>query len=130
MIAIILVSVNRLKPTDVPIDLTNAPTLRGGAEDDTRVLATLPRRLEELHITLPQFSPQGRYVVAILKSRSENTAIALASTTAVGTNAKVILILKMDLSAATPGRYYLATRREEQGQEAAAYYYPVLITGS
>lgn len=53
MIAVILVSVNRLKPTIVPIDLSNAPTLRGEAENDTRVLATLPKRLDELHITLP-----------------------------------------------------------------------------
>ena len=130
LIAVILVSVDRLKPTIVPIDLSNAPTLRGDAENDTRILARLPKRLDELHITLPRFSPQGRYVVALLKSRSENTAIALASATSAGTSARTILVLKMDLSATTPGRYYLATRREEQGQEEAAYYYPVLITGS
>jgi hypothetical protein len=130
LIAIIFVSVNRLRATIVPIDLTNAATLRGEAGDDSRVLATLPKKLDKLHITLPRFSPEGRYVVALLKSRSENTAIALGSATTAGTNAKVILILKMDLSVTTPGRYYLATRREEQGQEEAAYYYPVLITGS
>ncbi len=129
LIAVILVSVNRLKPTVVPIDLTNAPTLRGEAEDDARVLATMPKKLDELHVTLPLLSPPGQYVLAILKSRSENAAIALGSATAVGDGPKVTLVIKLDLSAAKPGRYYLATRREEQGQETAAYYFPVLISG-
>jgi hypothetical protein len=41
-----------------------------------------------------------------------------------------MLIVTLDLSAAKPGRYFLATRKEGQGQEDEAYYYPVLITGT
>jgi hypothetical protein len=67
-------------------------------------------------------------VFAILKSRSENAAIALGSATATGNDPRVTLVVTLDLSAATPGRYFLATRREEQDQEQAAYYYPVLIS--
>lgn len=114
----------------VAVDLTNAGPFRGQAEDDGHVLATLPRKLDELHITLPLFSPEGRYVAAILKSKSEGTAIVLGSATTAGTSPKLTLVVTLDLSTAKPGRYYLATRREEQGQEEAAYYYPVLITGS
>ncbi|MGA8597945.1 MAG: hypothetical protein WB676_24785 [Bryobacteraceae bacterium] len=129
LIAVIFISVNHLRATIVPIDLTNAPTYRGETQDDGPVLATLPKKLDELHVTLPLLSPPGQYVLAILKSRSENAAIALGSATAVGNGPKVTLVIKLDLSAAKPGRYYLATRREEQGQETAAYYYPVLIRG-
>lgn len=130
LIAIIVVSVNRFTATVVPIDLSKAAgAVRGESDDNGRVLAKLPRRLDELHVTLPLFSPPGRYVLAILKSRSENTAIALGSATGTGSGPKVTLVVKLDLSAANPGRYYLATRREEQGQETAAYYYPVLIGG-
>lgn len=129
LIAVVFVSVNHLRATIVPIDLTNAPTYRGEIQEDGPVLATLPQKLDELHVTLPLLSPPGQYVLAILKSRSEDAAIALGSATAVGNGPKVTLVIKLDLSAAKPGRYYLATRREEQGQETAAYYYPVLIRG-
>jgi hypothetical protein len=128
LIAAVFVSVNHLRATVVPIDLSKAVgAFRGQTEDDGRVLATLPRRLDELRVTLPLFSPPGRYVLAILKSRSESTAIALGSANANGSGPRVTLVVKLDLSAAKPGRYYLATRREEQGQEEAAYYYPILI---
>lgn len=120
---------NFRKSTVVPVDLSDAGTYRGGTADDSHPLATLPRKLDELHITLPKLSPPGRYVFAILKSRSESAAIALGSATATGKDARVTLVVTLDLSAATPGRYYLATRLEEQGQEQAAYYYPVLISG-
>lgn len=131
LITIAVILVNRVGGSRgravIAIDLTNAGPFRGQTEDAGRVLAKLPRKLDELHITLPLFSPQGRYVLAILKSRSENAAIALGSATATGKGAKITLVVTLDLSAAKPGRYYLATRREEQGQQEAAYYYPVLV---
>jgi hypothetical protein len=134
VVAILVFSNNRIKnlrrTTVVAVDLSNAGTFRGPVEDDGRVLATLPPKLDELHITLPRFSPQGRYVLAILKLRSEYAAIALGSATTSGSDAKIMLVVTLDLSVARPGRYFLATRREEQGQEDAAYYYPVLIAGS
>ena len=111
----------------VAINLTDAGTLRGESEDGGRVLAELPNRLDEIHLKLPRFSRQGRYVVAILQSRSQNAAIASGSAVAAGTDANPELILTLDLSAAKPGRYFLTTRLEEQGQQDAAYYYPVQI---
>ena len=113
----------------VPINLLNVGTSRGSESIDNGViLAKLPRRLDELRITLPRFSRGGRYIVGILKSKSENTAIALGSAIATTAQDKqtVILVLKLDLSTAESGRYFLATRFE-QGEEGAAYYYPVLI---
>ncbi len=135
LVMILVFSGNRIKnlrgAAIVPIDLNNAATFRGATEDDGgRVLATLPQRLDELDITLPKLSPEGRYILAILKSRTENTAIVLGSGSSKISNGKNMLIVTLDLSAAKPGRYFLATRKEEQGQEDEAYYYPVLITGT
>jgi hypothetical protein len=114
----------------IQLDLTNIGTYRG-TEDlfQDKVLARMPRKLVELHIALPRLSAPGRYIVAILKSRVEHTAIALGSADAVaaGTNLGPAAVLRLDLSAAAPGRYYLATRQEAEGQEGAAYYYPILI---
>jgi len=132
LIVIVVFSTGRIRSlrgtTAVAVDLSNASTFRSPTEDDSKVLATLPTKLDELHITLPKFSPKGSYVLAILKSRSESAAIAMGSATTTGTDAKATLIVTLDLSGAKPGRYFLATRREEQGQEAAAYYFPVLVT--
>ena len=133
ILVIVLFTANRVRGTAIiAVDLTNEGVVRGLGEDDTangRVLATLPRKLDELHVTLPLFSHPGRYVLAILKSRSESTAIALGSATTTGTDKKIAVVVTFDLSSAKPGRYYLGMRREEQGQEQAAYYYPVLISG-
>jgi hypothetical protein len=111
----------------VAVDLTEAGTFRGSGDDDEPVLAKLPKKLDELHIALPRFSRQGRYLVAILKSRTENAAIALGSAATAGKIERATLVVTLDLSSAKPGRYFLATRLEEQGQEEAAYYYPVVI---
>ncbi len=132
LIGILFFSTSRIRSlrgtTSVQVDLSKASTFRSPAEDDGKVLATLPTKLDELHITLPRFSLKGRYVFAILKSRSESAAIALGSASTTGTDVQATLVVTLDLSTAKPGRYFLATRREEQGQEDAAYYFPVLIT--
>ncbi len=112
----------------VAIDLTNAGTFRGETtQDDSRVFARLPSKLDEIHLTLPRLSREGRYIIAILRSKSEDGAVALGSAIASGREDNTSLVLKLDLSSTKPGRYYLATRMEEQGKQDAAYYYPVLI---
>jgi hypothetical protein len=111
----------------VALDLTSAGTVRGNAEHQGSAVAQLPRKLDEIHLKLPRFSSLGRYIVAILRSTSENTAIALGSANATGTEALVTLIVTLDLSEAKPGRYFLGTRVEDQGQQGNPNYYPVLI---
>jgi hypothetical protein len=61
----------------IQVDLTDVGTSRG-AEDPSAepILAHLPRRLVELHLTLPRLSPSGHYIIGILKSRSTTTAVA------------------------------------------------------
>jgi hypothetical protein len=113
----------------VPIDLTNTGISRGSTSlSSEQPLAVLPKAPDELRITLPRFSKSGNYMVGILKSKSEDAAIALGSAVAKQTTDTrgLILTLKLDLSAAESGRYYLATRLLAPGEDLA-YYYPVLV---
>jgi hypothetical protein len=110
----------------VPIDLTNVGTVRGSAQDEDPV-ARLPRKLDEIHLTLPRLSPLGRYVVAILESTSESTAVALGSANAKRTDLHATLVVTLDVSDARPGRYFLGIRFEKEGQQGAPNYYPLVI---
>lgn len=111
----------------VSVDLTNAGALRGGEQDGDMPVSTLPRKLDEIHLTLPRFSPLGRYAIAVLQSKSENAAVALGSANATGTEQRATLIVTLDLSEARAGKYYLGTRLLEQGQQSNPSYYAVLV---
>lgn len=112
----------------VAVDLTNAAAIRGANQKPDAPVAELPRKLDEIHLTLPRFSRIGRYVVAVLQSQSENAAIALGSAQATGTEEHPGVVVSLDLSEARPGRYFLGTRFVEQGQQGAPSYYPVTIS--
>src|SRR4051794_11806445 len=62
------------QPAAVTINLREAGVTRGVNQDRAPV-ARLPRQLDEIHVELPRFSLPGRYVVAILESQQENTAV-------------------------------------------------------
>jgi hypothetical protein len=114
----------------IPIDLFDVGPTRGAASlNSQKPIAELPRKLDELRITLPRFSPNARYIIGILKSPSENTAIALGSAMPIAGKDKtrLLIVLKLDLSNAEVGRYFLGTRLQQQGQETADFYYPVVI---
>ncbi|MFL6446233.1 MAG: hypothetical protein ACJ746_00805 [Bryobacteraceae bacterium] len=111
----------------VVVDLTAAGVTRGG-DHQQPLVARLPRQLDELHLTLPRFSPAGGYVVAILESRMENTAIALGSAPARAVGEQIVLVVTLDLSQVRPGQYLLGTRRDTNGHQEAPSYYPVLIS--
>ena len=112
----------------VSIDLSNSGAVRGAEPDGDTPVAQLPRKLDEIHLKLPTFSPHGRYVVAILESRMENAAVALGSAVTKGPEARPTIIITLDLSSAKPGRYYLETRFEEASQYGTLSYYPVLVS--
>jgi len=115
------------QPTAVMIDLTEADVTRGANQDRTAV-ARLPRQLDEIHIELPRLSPSGRYVVAILESQLENTAVALGSANTRAANGQLTLVVTLDLSEVRPGQYFLGTRRDDNGHQETPSYYPVLIS--
>jgi hypothetical protein len=57
---------------------------------------------DEIHLTLPRFSPVGRYAVAVLQSKSQSAAVALGSANATGTKQRATFIVIHDLSEPRP----------------------------
>jgi hypothetical protein len=108
----------------VTLDLYAIGTYRGGNENHSVNLPALPRRLDQVHVILPQFSEPGHYSVAILRSRSSESAVALGSGIALGSEKRAELTVRLDLTRAAPGKYWLGTRRDE---DQSVYYYPLRI---
>ena len=108
------------------VDLFNAGTVRG-EDDDANALkqVSLPAAIVQLSVTLPRFSESGRYEVLVSRDKSGNEVVAKGSGDAVANAGKVIVGVTLDLRAAKPGAYFLATVR---GSDNGMYYYPVQIS--
>jgi len=115
------------QPNAVTIDLREAGVTRG-ANQDRAPVARLPRQLNEIHVELPRLSLPGRYILAILESQLENTAVALGSANTRSENEQLTLVVTLDLSEVKPGQYFLGTRRDIDGHQEAPSYYPVLVS--
>lgn len=109
----------------ITLDLHNAKVLRGIDQGPTIKLPPLPRKIDDLHIILPMFSEPGAYTIAVLRSRDNASAIALASGIAKGNQKRMEITVRLDLRRARPGEYVLGTRHDSN---ELVYYYPVTIT--
>jgi hypothetical protein len=109
----------------ITVDLSEIEVLRGNPEDTPVQLPPLPRKLDEIHLILPKSVEPGSYTVAILRSQSTNSAIALSSANANANQGKIELTVRLDLSTAAPGQYFLGTRRNDN---QATSYFPVTVT--
>jgi hypothetical protein len=112
-------------PVNAQVDLFDAGTLRG-ADDGTNQLqeVALPAAIVHLSITLPRFSEDGRYEIMVSKDKAGRQVVAESSGDAKSTGGKVGVNVTLDLRAATPGAYFLATVR---GADNGMYYYPLKI---
>jgi hypothetical protein len=111
----------------ISIDLTNAGARRGSGEVDGEIVATLPRELTEVHLRLPQSMHPGHYIVAVLESKSDYRPVALASGIAKGTTSALELVVNLDLAEVPANQYFLGIRLDDNGQQDAPDYYPVMI---
>jgi hypothetical protein len=113
------------KPVTATVDLFNAGTVRG-QDDDANALKQvfLPAAIVQLSVTLPRFSESGRYEVLVSRDKLETEVVAKGSGDGVANAGKVIVAVTLDLRAAKPGAYFLATVR---GSDNGMYYYPVQI---
>jgi hypothetical protein len=113
------------QPVKANVDLFNAGTVRG-ADDDVNALkqVSLPAAIVQLSVTLPRFSEAGRYDVLVSIDKSGNEVVAKGSGDAVANAGKVMVDVTLDLHAAKPGAYFLATVR---GADNGMYYYPLQI---
>ena len=107
------------------IDLSKTSILRGGSNESQELhLPPISKRATELDIVLPPFSGTGHYAVAILRSKSDERALARSAGVATGTDARSDVRVAIDLSKLTPGDYLLATWHDA---DKALYYYPLRI---
>jgi hypothetical protein len=114
------------QPVTATVDLFNIGTLRG-ADDDTTPLqeVTLPAAIVHLSVVLPRFSETGSYKVNVSTDKTGSQVVASGTGYAIeGDGGKVSVNVSLDLRAAKPGAYFLATVR---GTDNGTYYYPLKI---
>lgn len=105
------------------IDLSGDGVSRSPAAETPASLFSLPRKLVDLDLLLPYYSPGGDYQITIVKDRNDKileTNHAEATAQGAHTQAR----LRVDLRYLPPGRYYLGTMRTG---ESATYFYPFTI---
>jgi hypothetical protein len=115
-----------VEPVNVSVDLFDSGTARGPSVEVTPLQETsLPSSIVNLALILPRFSDTGSYVVNVSKDKSGAQIVASGSGNAVMKDGgKVSLKVTLDLRAAQPGTYFLATVR---GTDNGTYYYPLKI---
>ena len=115
-----------VEPLNVSVDLFESGTTRGPAVEATPLQETsLPSSIVNLSLVLPRFSDTGNYVVNVSKDKSGAQTVASGSGNAVMEGGgKVSLKVTLDLRAAQPGAYFLATVR---GTDNGTYYYPLKV---
>jgi hypothetical protein len=120
------VQVASSRPVNATVDLFNSGTLRGAADDTSPLQeVSLPASIVRLSVILPRFSETGSYSVNVSKDKTGSQIIATGAGDAVQKDeAKVLVNVMLDLRAAKPGAYFLATVR---GTDNGTYYYPLKI---
>lgn len=101
------------------IDLSGDGVTRSPGAESEAPLFSLPRRIVDLDLRLPYFSPNGEYVITI--ARDKNGAIlrsVQADAIADGPHTKARL--RLDLRNISPGRYYLGATKA--GESTTSFY--------
>ncbi len=73
---------------------------------------SLPRKLIDLHLTLPYYSPPGAYRVSVVTDQKAGAVKAERRTVATAQGAETRLSVRLDLRPLAPGAYYLVTTHE------------------
>ena len=105
------------------VNLWDAGTVRGNQPGSLQSVF-LPAAVDRVTIILPRFSPPGLYAVAVTRDQNGNGVVAQRSAPATINGDHESVSVELDLRAAKPGAYFLATTHE---QDQASYYYPLQI---
>ncbi len=106
------------------VDLSADGLPRGAGQDARTPDISLPRRVINLRLILPYYSPLGAYRVTVGRDRNENGIKTEASGSAIAEGSRTEVRVNLDLRQVVPGRYYLGTARVGDG---APYYYPFTV---
>jgi hypothetical protein len=109
-------------PVHQLVDLSQDGIPRGLNESAIQPPISLPKRLIELDLVLPFYSPPGDYRITISKARGEGVVLSQLSA-AVSHGPRTELHTNLDLRTFRPGEYYLGTHQDGD----SVYYYPVRI---
>ena len=110
-------------PVAVTIDLSQAGTTRG-TDTTTLPAVVLPRRVNNTHLILPNFSPGGNYVVSVTTDRNDTSERASGRAVANVQGFHTDLTVALDLRGLPRGTYFLATTHEG---DPASYFYPLTV---
>ena len=113
------------QPINASVDLFTSGTLRGSGDDAAPLQeVSLSASIVHLSVVLPRFSEVGRYDVLVSKDKAGTQIVAMGAGNATEIAGKVGVEVTLDLRAARPGSYFLATVR---GVDSGTYYYPLRI---
>ncbi len=105
------------------IDLSADGVTRSLGADTDASPFTLPRRIVDLDLALPYFSPAGSYDFMIVKERN-GQALETGRMSALADGPRTQTRLRLDLRRFPPGRYYLGMKKSG---ESTADFYPFTL---
>jgi len=106
------------------IDLSSRGVSRSVEQPLPASPVSLPRKIINLHLILPYFSPAGSYRVTVGKEANTGQANVNGTSVAVAHGARTELSVQLDLRNTTPGSYYLGTICAADG---GSYFYPLVL---
>lgn len=106
------------------IDLSSRGVSRGVEQPSPASPVSLPKKLINLHLILPYFSPAGSYRVTVGKEADIGQADVSERSIAVAHGASTELSVQLDLRKIDPGSYYLGTVCAADG---GSYFYPLAL---
>lgn len=105
------------------IDLSGDGFTRSLGADTDISLFTLPRRIVDLDLALPYFSPSGNYDVMIVRDRN-GKVLETGRMSALANGPHTQTRLRLDFRYLSPGRYYLGTKKSG---ESTTDFYPFTL---
>jgi hypothetical protein len=87
------------------------------------IVLTLPRKLIDLHLVLPRYSPPGDYRISVIQE-DKFQALLIQNAIGVEKGAKTELQVSLNLRQLTPGRYYLVTAHDDASKP---YFFPLIV---
>jgi hypothetical protein len=104
---------------ELTIDLSGDGVTRSPGAESEAPLFSLPRKIVDLDLRLPYFSPSGEYVITIARDKNDGV-LRSAQAEAVADGPHTQARLRLDLRNFSPGRYYLGATKA--GESTTSFY--------
>jgi hypothetical protein len=108
---------------EITVDLSGDGVTRGPETSTAEKPISLPRRLINLRMILPYYSPAGKDQVTIAHDRN-SAPVQSESAKAAARGPRTVLRVRLDLRSLSAGQYYLGTTHDG---ESTTYFYPFTV---